>query len=139
MKQKVHTLSNDKNFKLIGIASHLSPYKLSWSLNKELDARFQQSENLILSDKSSTKPLIFSTYKFEDGNDSLYTLYSNRSEDAVLLKSIRNIDYVLKYEGIISDQLFKLYIEKLKKIRNILTAFEIDNEQIKPKEWEYFS
>lgn len=139
MKTKVHTLSTEKDFKLIGIASHLSAHKISWLFNEGLNSKFQQSENLILTDKNTSALHKFPTYKYEDEGDSLYTLYSNRTEQSILLKSIKNLDYILKYEGFITEITLNEYVEKIKKLKHILTAFEIKIEQLKTKEREIFT
>lgn len=138
MKTKVHTLLSEKDYRLIGIASHLSAHKISWLFNEEINSRFQLSENLIVEDKKTNEAYKFSTYKFEDEGDDLYTLYANRTEQSILLKSIKNIDYIIKYEGFMSENTFNQYLQKIKQLKNILTAFEIDKTQLKQKERELF-
>jgi len=138
LKAKVHTLSNDRIFKLIGIASHLSDYKLSWLFNEQLNFKFQQSEDILIEVPKSQSSFKFSTYKYEDETDLLYTLITNRSEMSVLIKSLKNIDYFLKIEGEISKTQLSVLIGRIKKIQNILTIFEIDQSTIKPKEIDFF-
>ena len=107
-------------------------------LNQELGAKFQQADSLIVKggDKKEHK---FAIYKFEDIGDVLYTLYSNKQDQLNLLKSIKKIDYILKCEGLTSDSMFLAYLDKVKKLKNILAAFEIDLEQLKSKEKEIFA
>ncbi len=138
MKPKVHTLTIESEYKLIGIVSHLSTHKISWLFNQELGAKFQQADSLILkgSDKIEHK---FSVYKFEDEGNILYTLYSNKQEQLNLIKSIKKVDYILKCEGFSTDSSFLSYIERLKKLKNVIAVFEIDAEQLKNKEKENFS
>lgn len=138
MKTKIHTLQPERDFKLIGIASHLSPHKISWLLNEGLGAKFQQSESLLVKEKNSSESIKFPTYKFEDEGDSLFTFYANKVERTLLQKSIKGIDYIIKYEGVQAERMIDLYIEKIKSLKNILTAFEIDLEQLKNKELDLF-
>ena len=138
LKAKVHTLSSDKEFKLIGIASHLSDYKLSWLLNEELNFKFRQSDEINFEAQKSIEANKFSVYKSEDEDDTLYTLYSNRSDKAILLKALKNIDFILKIEGELSNPQLLELIEKIKKLKNILTVFEIDQNTLKAKERELF-
>ena len=138
MKAKVHTLSSDKISQIIGIASHLSDYKLSWLFNEQLNFKFQQSDDINIDNPKSANPDKYSTYKFEDESDLLYTLISNRAEMSILIKSLKNIDYFLKIEGKISSAQLSILIEKIKKLQNIMTAFEIDQTTIKPKELDLF-
>lgn len=106
--------------------------------NQELGAKFQQTDSLIVknADKKEHK---FAIYKFEDTGDVLYTLYSNKQDRLNLLKSIKKVDYILKCEGLTSELLFFAYLDKVKKLKNILAAFEIDVEQLKSKEKEIFA
>jgi hypothetical protein len=133
LKAKVHTLSGDKEFRLIGIASHLSDYKISWLFNEELNFKLNHSEDIT---DSSNKNEIhkFTTYKYEVERDLLYTLISNRSEMSVLVRAHKNLDFILKIEGTISDNQLSNLIEKIKKLKNILTAFEVEKENLKIKE-----
>ncbi len=139
LKAKVHTLSGEKDYKLIGIASHLSDYKLSWLLNEELDFKFRQSEEIIFEAYKSLETSKFSVYKSEDENDTIYTLFSNRSDMAILVKALKNIDYILKIEGELSNPQLLELVEKIKKLKHILTAFEIDQNSLKSKEKELIS
>jgi hypothetical protein len=138
VKTKIHTLSEDQNFYLIAIASHLNNYKISWLLNEEMNFKFQQSEDLIIQDKKNENTPKFGIFVYEEDSESIFTLYANRSGNEVLLKSNKNIDYILKYQGIPSPLQIKQFIEKLKTLKNILTVFEIDKSKLKPKELEYF-
>jgi len=139
LKPKVHKLSIESEYKLIGIASHLSTHKISWLFNQEMDAKFQQSDSLMVSEKGANEAIKFSIYKYEDVGDVLYTLFTNKAEQSNLIKSIKKIDYVLKCEGFMSDNLFQKYLKKIKKLKNILTAFEIDVTLLKNKEKEFFN
>ncbi len=139
MKPKIYTISEEKDFKLIAISSHLSDYKISWLLNQALKTKFQQSEDLLVV-KIATQNVQskFTTFKFEDEADIIYTLYSIRSDNDILLKSIKNIDYVIKFQGHISDTEIENILGKIKKLNNILTAFKIDFKELKNKEIELF-
>ncbi len=138
MKPKVHTLTLENEYKLIGIASHVSPHKISWMFNQELGAKFQQADSLVIIEKINKEEHRFPVYKFEDEGDTVYTLYANKLEHSSIIKSIKKIDYVLKCEGFSSSKEFEQYLDKLKKVKNILTAFEIELEHLKTKEKEIF-
>jgi hypothetical protein len=138
VKTKIHTLTEENDFCLIAIASHLSDYKISWLLNEELNYRFSQSDDLIVSETKTNNNSKFSVFSFEDAVSS-YTLFSIRSGNNILLKSIKNIDYILKYHGHLSDQHIENLMERMKKMKNIITVFWIDIKSLKPKEIELFS
>lgn len=112
---------------------------MSWSLNEELGAKFQLAESLIVGGKNQTEPKNYPVYKYEESPEVLYTLYSNKLERSLLLKSLKEVDYIIKYEGELSEISFNNFLNKVKKIKNILTAFEINKEQLKSKEQSLFS
>jgi hypothetical protein len=138
VKTKIHSLSDDQNYCLIAIASHLNNYKISWLLNEEMNFKFQQSEDLIVQDQKNGNTSKFGVFTYEEDTESIYTIYANRSGNEVLLKSNKNIDYILKYQGNLSTFQIKPLIEKLKTLKNILTVFEIDKSGLKIKESELF-
>jgi hypothetical protein len=138
VKTKIHTLPEENDFYLIAIASHLSDYKISWLLNEELNFRFSQSDDLFVSETKTNNHSRFSVFLFEDA-DSTYTLFSVRSGNNILLKSIKNIDYILKYHGQASGNHIENLMERMKKMKNIITVFRVDLKSLKPKEIELFS
>ncbi|MFN8255333.1 MAG: IPExxxVDY family protein [Bacteroidales bacterium] len=134
MRTKVHTISGEADFRLIGIASHLSDYKISWLFNEELHFRLSKSDDLVISLASKSGIQKFSTFKYEIESGALFTLISNRSEHAILVKDHKNLDYILKVEGTISASEISVLISKIKKLKNILTVFEIETNTLKSKE-----
>jgi len=138
VKAKIHKLSEEDDFKLIAIATHLNEYKISWLLNQEMGCKFQQSTDLLVIDHKTNLTTKFGVFVYEDGSDSIFTLYQNKSGTELLLKTIKNIDFILKYQGQLSEIKIKYFIDELKKQKNILTVFEIDKNSIKPKDIELF-
>lgn len=139
LKAKVHILGTENNYRLIAIVSHLSPHKISWMFNQELGAKFQQTDSVEVLKKNEGGEYRFPVYKFEDERDVLYTLYANKAENSSIIKSIKKVDYVLKCEGVSSKSEFNLFIESIKKLANVLAVFEIDQEQLKTKEHNFFT
>lgn len=138
MKKKIHELPLEIDFKLYAIASHLNHYKISWLFNEELQMKFQQVEDLIITDYKNKQESKFSVFLYEDNHNSFFTLYSNHSGNNFLLKSIRNIDYILKYQGYLTDGLLHPQLDKMKKLPNILTVSKIEPDLLKQNELEKF-
>jgi hypothetical protein len=138
VKAKIHNITEEDDFKLIAIATHLNDYKISWLLNEEMNCKFRQSNDLQTTDQQNNTTTKFGVYVYEDGTDSVFTLYSNHAGNAILLKSIKNIDYILKYQGPLSESQIKQFLDKIRKLKNILTVIEIDKSKLKPKEIELF-
>ena len=138
MKGKIYTLSENTDFKLIALVSHLNDYKISWLFNEQLNCKFSQADDLIITDEKNLTTSKFSVFTYEDNSDSVYTLYSNHYTNDTILKSIKKVDFILKYSGIMSDSQIEELIDKIKGLKNIITAFQIDMNTLKPKELELF-
>ncbi|MBN1251889.1 MAG: IPExxxVDY family protein [Bacteroidales bacterium] len=138
MKKKIIKLSINRQFQLIGINSNLSSYKLSWLINSNISFKFTQSDDIIFENRKNNKKLYFSCYVFEDDDEVIYNLISNKTEDGVLLKSLKNIDFFLKIEPYISEYQINKLLNDLKKIENIITVLEINTDNLKLKDLEVF-
>jgi aminopeptidase-like protein len=138
LNTKIHSLSDDPDFKLIAIASHLNDYKISWLFNEELKYKFKQTDDLIVSENKNQTNVRYTVFVSENETDSTLTLYTNRCGNNILLKSLKNIDYILKCQGYFSNYQLVEFIEKIKKLKNILTVYQIDLTSFKPKEIEVF-
>jgi hypothetical protein len=138
VKPKIHTLSADPDFSLFAIASPLSEYNLCLLFNEKLSFKFQQSEAIIVSDKKNNSECRFGVYMYEEGVDSVFTLYANRSGNNTLIKSLKNLDFILKYHGQLSLGQVLRYIEILRKQKNIQLATAINMQEIKQKELQLF-
>jgi hypothetical protein len=137
VKTKVHRLSEEEEFKLIAIASPLNEYKISWLLNEEMGCKFQQSNDLTITDNKNNQTNKFGVFVYENESDSVFTLYLNRTGNDLLIKSIKSIDYIIKFQGQESD--IKEFVSRLKKQKNILAVFEINQTTLKPKEMDLFA
>lgn len=104
-------------FTLAGISCHLKDYRLSFLLNRELEASFKKVDDL---------PGDYSLYFYadEECRNSFY-LISNRNEEKVLFPESKQTDFLLLVEGPFKKiQLDKL-LKAIRTIPNVLTSFEI--------------
>lgn len=139
MKTKIHILSEEGDFKLFAIGTQLNDLKISWLFNEEMNCKFQQTSDLIVSDRNKDRINSFGVFMYEDGPDSTFTLYSNRSDNGILLQSIRSINYILKYQGQLSDKQLKQFTDKIRRLKNVLSVLEINKKSLKLKERKLFS
>jgi hypothetical protein len=82
-------------FALLGIVSSEPDYKLSLTLNRKLKISLKNVSPLLILD--GTSEITFS--RFSDNTtspDLTYELVSNRSGKNILLKKLKNIDYILQ-------------------------------------------
>ncbi len=129
MTKKVHKLKEvtPDDFSIIAIASHENHYRLTWVLNEALQFDFRKAEDLEIQEKDQSIRQ-FNRYRYKDETQALvFDLISNQSENGFLFKDLKNIDFFLKAAGDIENFNLTYFINELKKIKHVITAFEIND------------
>ena len=128
-KKKLHRLNceYERDYMLIGIASHENDYRLSWALNKNLYFNFTKIDDLIISHPKHNIEINYSMYFSNDDSYLNYHLISNKSEQGFLLPKMKNIDFVLKISGDVNTDFINELLIKLKRIDIVITAFFIQD------------
>ncbi len=106
-------------FTIIGISSHENDYRLSWSLNKQLNLQFTQDEDLMIDTGEK-----FTRFSHTDEKYPL-TIISNRCDNGFLLDKYKNFDFLLKFERKLSEQELSDWLYALKKVPLISAVFPI--------------
>jgi len=130
VKKKVHKLVSEPNeqFSLIGIVTHENDYRLSWAFNQNLRFEFTKAESLCIEQPKLEENPVFSVFRFDDEECFIqYQLISNKSENGFLIPELKNIDFILKISGEVTDPSFKELVLKIKKMEYVSTAFKIDD------------
>ena len=136
MKKKIIKLSVNRQFQLIGIVTNLSSYKLSWLINTNIGFKLTQHHDIIVESKNETQN--FPSYVFEDISGVTYNLISNKTDNCILIKKLKNIDFFIKIEPSLSDNKKNNLIEKLKNINNITSVLEIDTKNLSSPDYKIF-
>ena len=136
MKKKIIKLSLNRQFQLIGIVTNLSSYKLSWLINSNIEFNLAQLDDIVIENNNKTQN--FSSYVFEDISEVTYNLISNKSDNNILIKKLKNIDFFIKIEPNLTDKQKNNLIEKLKKIDNIISVLEIDTQNLSSTDYNFF-
>jgi hypothetical protein len=122
------------NFLLIGIASHSKDYKLCYNINKYLNFDFCRTTNdysITIKEENFSFPM----YEYIDDENLLeFYLFANKSKNGYLIKEFKNIDYLFMIKGNIDIVEVNEYIDKLKEVNGVLTAFPINIDELKSKE-----
>ena len=120
-KKNIVKLKTDPivNFTTIGISSHENDYRLLWSINNQLGLSFSQSESL--STDSNKK---FARFIHKDEDHQL-VLVANRCDDGFLLEKHKNLDFILKFETLLSEDEVTTWLRDLRKTSLISAAFQI--------------
>lgn len=131
-KKKVHKLSvfDSEIITLIGIASQVHDYRLSWAINNKLGIKLTKNNEITnnYSKNSIECVRVFSSFSFlNQKTEQQFILISNKSEKGFLVPELKNVDYILKISGSeITEQYVNEIIGKLKEIDIVLIAFNID-------------
>ncbi|MBL4710128.1 MAG: IPExxxVDY family protein [Flavobacteriales bacterium] len=126
-------IEEDYDFELIGICSHAKDYRLSWELNQRLRVDLIKDENLELTIKGERQSHSFFSF-IDDENLIEYYLINNRSENGKLIPEEKRSDYFLLIRGVLREGQIGELIGEIATIKNILTTYEIEVEQLKSKD-----
>jgi hypothetical protein len=154
-----HTLKieDDYDFVLIGISSHEKEYRICWALNNKFKFEFKKIESLEIKGKKQLTPSFFSLFLYVDeDNFKEYFVLANLSEsksvDAKnftlfeeeakqdqstenewLVPEYKQMNYFFVVKGDIEQDELDEIMGKIKEIDMVLTAVDIDVEQLKSK------
>ena len=117
--------TQEPEFFVLAINTHIKGYKLCWNINRALQLNFEKKK-----DHNVEENLWFSRYSYicEEGVE--YNLLANRSKKGYLIPKEKSINYFLVVEKRIENQKQKL-LNKLKKVKDILRVFELETKKIK--------
>ncbi len=134
MKEKIISLSDGQEFKLLGISSKLSMHKICWLLNQELNFDFHRLDEM--NEKDTDKA--FSVYQHEN-DTAIFSLIENKSKKGSLLKKLNTIDYLLKIEGAFTNYELEQIQKKIRQTSGILACLNIDLSVLKKREIDLLS
>ena len=123
------------DFLLFGLSSHENDYRLAWKINQDFSLNFERGENHRLISKKTGQAHEFALYSYDD-EDTFYMYYllSNKSEQAVLLEELKNIDYLIVIQGEFTEAFSNGFQNRLKKVESVQGVFKIDPATLKNRE-----
>ena len=128
---------NDQDDPIVfGIVTPDPDYKLSLKLNTKLHISLKGSAPVHIREKDD-KDLVFS--KFTDdkaGPDLIFHLFSNRSGNSFLIRSLKNVDYILLILDLGKNSNID-YIGTLREIDTVTAVFNIEYKTLKDKNLKY--
>jgi hypothetical protein len=131
-KFHIETRSEPALFTLVGISCHLKDYRLSYLLNQQLELAFGKMEDLMFAPVQSKEPDSFSFYLCRDEDRfNTYYLLSNRGQETLLAGELKQADFLLLVEGPFKKSQLDALLGSVKKIPQVLTAFEIRFSTVK--------
>jgi len=144
----------DEEYSLIGIHSTLEDYKLAYLINKNLNTRFFKAKEDLQFTREKKKAS-FSIYNYENTKydfDWFLIANSYRRENQTvsnellltsetktyLIPEKKKVDFFLKICGESEYEFVMKTINSIKSIENIITAYLIDKNTLKSKDFLIF-
>ena len=142
------------DYALIGIHTVLNEYKLAYLLNKFLHVRFSKADyNLDFTQKNNESS--YSIYEYTDKeydydwflianvykstSKTISTSLFNESDSVMrLVPERKKVDFFLKIEGDFDFDYIVKTIEKINKVPQIITSYEVEVESLKSKDFLIF-
>jgi hypothetical protein len=157
---QVHSLEiddfEDSNFTLISIYTSLSDYKLAYLLNRDLNISFKKSKDSLVVEDGLQKAC-FSVYNYVDeSKDMDWYLIENKyhgvsnvpienglfgtinetvNRTSYLIPEKKKTDFLVKIEGDYDVYLIHEAIQKINKMEQVMTSYEIDITTLKSKDF----
>ncbi len=135
MAKLVLNVEYDFDFFLLGISCHEKDYRLSWALNNSLHLELAKEKDLQIDAKKNSTPLTHSIFTFDNEQEyRQFYLISNRGSNGLLVPEQKHADFFLLIKGSLMTEDKPSIIKGVKETPMVLTAFEIDPNQLKSKE-----
>jgi hypothetical protein len=120
---------------LIGISCHRKDYWLAFQINDKMNLDLRQIDDFTVKTDGAEEELKYPLYYYEDEDKSLsFYLLTNHHPNGKLFPDLKTTDYFMLIHGTLSHSDKTTILSHLKKLPNVLTAFEIKLNQIKESE-----
>jgi len=129
MVRKKQTLTSvqDSSISLIGISCHLKSYRLSFSMNRELNFQFQRIDDFEIPSFHDYGSLYFPFLIYDDSDlKNHFCLVSNHHPQGKLIPTLRQVDYFLMAKNPMDQGTLQKILVGIRKISQVLGAYEID-------------
>ena len=114
------------DFAVLAINSHIQGYKLCWTINNSLELNFEKQKDHIIQEE-----LWFARYAYICDDGVEYNLLENRSKKGYLIPNQKSVNYFLVVKNDYWQQEKEEFMRKLKNLNDILLVFELDTNLIK--------
>lgn len=129
-----------QNYLIWGLVSPIEIHRVAWNINNKFDFKLIREEDIIIPQKPKGDDLYFACFKYKNEVD-LYNiiLLQNQNQGAFFIKELKNIDYILLFEGETDFFSIEQFSRTINEIPTIQNAFKIPINQIKSKNILYIS
>jgi len=119
------------DFQLIGISCTEKDYRLCWAINQVLGIDMVRLSNEGLPSREHLLDFPFFEF-FDEETGITYRLLSNRFESKILMKELKNIDYLFLLQG--EDVNLQNITDLVGSIEFVFLASEIEIDKLKEKD-----
>ncbi|MEN8225890.1 MAG: IPExxxVDY family protein [Bacteroidota bacterium] len=125
-KRQILKLGLDNDTSLIGISCHLKSYRLSFAMDTSLGLAFQRIADFeIPGQVEEILNYPFLIYEDDDLKNQ-FCLVGNHHPQGKLVPALRQVDFFLMAKNPIEQLMLGGIIQKIRKIPQVLAAYEID-------------
>lgn len=119
----------ETDFLLFGISSQSKDYRLAWYLNKSLGLALKRKADISPDEHSR-----FAHFFFENKMNRLkYHLIGMKNKGQILVKELKQIDYLLLIEGNYTTLDPDNFLFQLKNVESILAAYTLNPQAFRSK------
>jgi hypothetical protein len=129
MKKLKLATGSTPDFTFIGISCHLKDFKMAFNLNTTLGFSLKRVKDFTSPDHSDRVYPFFICYNQEERRN--FMLLSNHHPDGKLLPKLKNFDFFLVADDILSSTRLNGLLTKLRKADKVLLAVSISRENLK--------
>lgn len=124
-KTTTYKVEPDENFIAFAVSSAEDDYRLAWLLNTTLDITLGRTEST-----EQDEERLFPTFFYEDVScKQHYTLAANRTKTGqYLIPQLKNVDYIFKISGTLTDERQTQLINALRIIPEISACIPIQTD-----------
>lgn len=130
-KKEVLTLEHTADYFLAAVSCHRKNIRFVWELNQALNCSFERIEDYeIVLKKGQTAG--FRMFQWHDEEESFtYVVIENKSKLGPLIPEHGKMDYLFAVTGAVDSVNTRELLSTIKKMNDVLLAFEIDLENTK--------
>lgn len=134
MIKKFLKLDFDFDFVLIAITSQLKDYRLCHQINLITKTDFRKIDDLALNFKGDLFKYHSRYLHKITNNDCRFYLIVNKGSDGLLIPEMREVDYFILIKEFIDEEDLTLFLTRLKTVKDLQAAVEINPHRLKSKE-----
>ena len=130
-------INHDKEFILLGLVSSEPDYRLSLILNNTLGTSLRHAAPVRVTGDNGSEMSYSRFSGILKSPDQVIDLISNKSGNKILIKKLKNIDFIVQIYSTEEDHDTPGLIKTIREIENITAVFEIEIKDINDRSLKF--